>query len=223
MEMDYSQLPEDILVKIVEDHLPSFSNLILFSHVCKSWRIAARQSIAAERRPRPCRSGLLLSRSYSDSHEFLPLANFAAAIAPPPRRRLTIRRRVLIPLGFDSDYTNYIRSRRYYRGHNANPCIASKDGWVLVIEPGPSPDPLRLQLLNPVTRQSIPLPPLLLPCPPRAQFTVDNIFKAVISSPPDDGCYVFLVFHFDYENVTLACTNVAASCNEFGRTQVRFP
>ncbi|CAI0552122.1 unnamed protein product, partial [Linum tenue] len=39
--MDYTQLPDDIVVKIASHHLHTFSQLLAFSHICKSWRSAA--------------------------------------------------------------------------------------------------------------------------------------------------------------------------------------
>ncbi|CAL1407837.1 unnamed protein product [Linum trigynum] len=41
MKMDYSHLPEDIVVKIASDHFEMPSQLVTFSVVCKFWRSIA--------------------------------------------------------------------------------------------------------------------------------------------------------------------------------------
>ncbi|CAI0552117.1 unnamed protein product, partial [Linum tenue] len=111
---------------------------------------------------------------------------------PPPRSQQLLR--VKIPLGPN------LRTDDYREIRMNNPCVGSKDGWVLVIHPRP----VRLHLLNPITRASIPLPTLLPNVPDfmEASFNrrpSDFIDRAVISSSPDDrrnNCYVFIILGY---------------------------
>ncbi|CAL1407834.1 unnamed protein product [Linum trigynum] len=184
MEADYSQLPEDIVVKIAREHFETTSQLFSFSAVCKSWRsIALRPRNYRYGGSLPGLPGLLIADGESGEHEFSPVTMFHTS-QPLPR--------VTIPLGPNLPTNNPEEDRMN------NPCLASKDGWVLVIHPRP----VRLHLLNPITRASIALPTLRptlhdfhetsFNCQPS-----DFIVRAVISSSPDDhrkNCFVFVIF-----------------------------
>ncbi|CAL1393090.1 unnamed protein product [Linum trigynum] len=68
--------------------------------------------------------------------------------------------------------------------------VASKDGWILIVHP--RRHDVTFYLLNPITKSSIPLPPLPFP----AHHT--DILKALITSSPDDddiSCHVIVLFH----------------------------
>ncbi|CAN0864666.1 Putative F-box protein At2g33190 [Linum grandiflorum] len=198
---DYSKLPEEIVHKIATKHLQTLSQLVAFSGVCTSWRSTALADLH-NRRHVPFLPGILKSgaspiiqyfhgsydreRRNPDSphYQFQPISTLfhsATAVNPPPPRWSPPK----FPAG-----------RRMWLAENSKVdlekchCIASRDGWLVLanrLRPG-----LKIYLLNPVTRVSIPLPHLL---PHRFEFGNLGLghYTTLSSSPDDDDCHVIMV------------------------------
>ncbi|CAL1407849.1 unnamed protein product [Linum trigynum] len=232
--MDYSELVSDVLEKIVTEHVHTFSQLVAFSGVCKSWRTAALP--LRHRRPLSMQlPGLLISQAAAvpskspaasrycgPPHDFVPLTTIQQPTSPPsPSRqpaeetRSSTKRRRRLPhvtlphFPSRSKVSHIIReSVRLHWGDDiyldddpylgstiqAKHYVASNDGWILIMQHQHVLSPISFYLLNPITKSSIPLPPLPFPANPT------HILKGAISSSPDqdddeeEDCHVFLLF-----------------------------
>ncbi|CAN0865002.1 hypothetical protein LINGRAHAP2_LOCUS9105 [Linum grandiflorum] len=218
---DYSQLPQEIIEKIVEDHLNTIPQLVSFAGVCKSWRSAALELYNSRRHLHGVPSLLIsktstphpspyVRRGGQHHHQFKPISTLF-----PPRPRewsppyLATRRRMRL-LNDDNDQTLADGEKDYDQllglglglGLESTEatvvvdlrkchCIASKDGWLVLAVPHPPSSPLIIYLLNPVTGASIPLPPL----DRFYDFLNMGKFCSVIlsSSPDDDGCHAIFL------------------------------
>ncbi|CAN0879621.1 hypothetical protein LINGRAHAP2_LOCUS13172 [Linum grandiflorum] len=217
--MDYSKrLDDDILEKIVRDHLSRYYDRYHFSLVCKSWNSVALRH--------PQRLPGLLSRlpdDHASLYHFLPisLSRSSNGIEPsgsytsnPFRRRSTeILPRVNLPI------VHYPRSSEYHDGWNRIVqseeihIVACLDGWLLIADPrttsGRLYHQLELCLFNPITRATIALPDRP-PTMAKLLSSRDDIIKAVLSSSPDN-------IHVDcHAIVLLKSTPYLAWCKVLG-------
>ncbi|CAN0879630.1 hypothetical protein LINGRAHAP2_LOCUS13179 [Linum grandiflorum] len=195
--MDYSQfLDDDILEKIVHDHLPKFSDRFRFSLVCKSWNFLANRSCRRQLLP-----GLLSRVAHTtDVYQFLPFSNVdlvnedypddgyvcpcsRGGTGKPVRRRpINMLPRVRLPIvGRDFSYQGNEMEVEHI--------VASLYGWLLIANPRLTSSyrcqQLQLYLLNPITRALVALPRR----PPTLALLLssrNDIIKAVLSSSPDN-------------------------------------
>ncbi|CAN1184333.1 hypothetical protein LINPERHAP2_LOCUS36913 [Linum perenne] len=136
-------------------------------------------------------------------HQFLPISTIfdgVDSVVNPPsrwsppdfltRRRMNLRLQTLEEeaeeeLGLESTPNSAI-AVDLQKCH----CIASRDGWLVLSDYPWHPRPtMKIFIVNPVTRASIVLPPLLYD-----QFKyLDRGYTVLSSSPDDDDCYIIII------------------------------
>ncbi|CAN0923915.1 hypothetical protein LINGRAHAP2_LOCUS33831 [Linum grandiflorum] len=201
--MDDVYLPEEIQEKIVKEHSVSFDQLVSFSGVCTSWNSAAHELynrrcsfpgilVSKTSDCDDCRTGKRhrcnhRTNSGGSYHQFRPISTlFNSPVTPPPRilrspQDCPTRRMILLP---DIEGTevniDLIRCK----------CMASKDGWLVLVQERSHPLPVRIFLLNPITGASIALP---FPLKFRSLSHV-----VLSSSPGNHDCHVIIFRNPDY-------------------------
>ncbi|CAN0880012.1 hypothetical protein LINGRAHAP2_LOCUS13414 [Linum grandiflorum] len=183
--MAYAYFPDEVEEKIVKEHLVNIRQLVSFSGVCRSWRSTAHQHFNIRRSypgilvsktscPKQycpehdadcnyciegdpehyCQHRTTNSNSSDDPHyQFRPIYTFfdsARSLVTPSLMRST----------------HDFRTRRWIHREEEEEeidlekchCVASKDGWLVLIQRGGNRYPVRFLLLNPITGASIRLP-----------------------------------------------------------------
>ncbi|XP_043700341.1 F-box protein SKIP23-like [Telopea speciosissima] len=172
--MGWSELlPE--LMELILDRLTSLSDHLRFASVCSSWR----SSVVSNRCPR--------------RHRLLPFLMLPPADKEKDNNTTKIR-----------PFFNLSSRKKIDKLHipeiQNKWCCGSSQGWLLTVDAFKCPP--RIQLFNPVTRDSIQLPsvskftfqPRKYP-PPQQPSSVHYIHKAVLSSDPysTDSSYIVVV------------------------------
>ncbi|CAN0880009.1 hypothetical protein LINGRAHAP2_LOCUS13411 [Linum grandiflorum] len=238
-------LPKEIEEKIAKDHLVTFTQLAAFSAVCTSWRSIAHdlhchcsipgilvsktscpRKNCCERDPGciDCLSGVphrLCRIHCNPHHQFRPISAIFTSTGsrfPTPSKACGTRRRM------------HLRNRgEGGRGDGQSPavdlekchCIASKDGWLVLVQPRGDCYPVRIYLLNPVTGASILLPSLKYDgYRPRAKLS----HVILSSSPEKHDCHLVGLFGSNdyYDTPQVAWCKVNGGRWEYTRNDSEF-
>ncbi|CAN0865004.1 hypothetical protein LINGRAHAP2_LOCUS9106 [Linum grandiflorum] len=234
MEDYFSQLPEEIVEKIMAEHMDSFEQLVTMAGVSTSWRSAAFELYNPRRHLQGVPSLLISKTSEEDTNHHRPASNVIRLDHFLPHHQLepisTIfhdnganslqwsspvltRRRTLLSretlddqlLGLESTAVTIEVDLEHCH------CVASRDGWLVLIAPHPPYSAVTIYLLNPVTGASIPLPPLN-----EFNFEHEDVGRGrgigpycciLLSSSPndDDDCHVIVLDGFDASKKVAWC------------------
>ncbi|CAN0902787.1 hypothetical protein LINGRAHAP2_LOCUS22191 [Linum grandiflorum] len=174
------QLSQDIVDKIALEYSNTFSDILNFAGVSRSWRSAALDPYNC-RKFRQLLPGLLVTGGqHNNPYEFVPFSSVSSMpglnknnnpLPPPPTLRWSPPR----------SKTPFAKFQ----------CVACKDGWLVLIQPTSTGRAgFLVHLFNPITGAALALTPL-------SNFAATEISKVILSCSPEDDeeCCVFILFH----------------------------
>ncbi|XP_074294711.1 uncharacterized protein LOC141622584 [Silene latifolia] len=200
--VDWSKLTLELLVRIVETHLPAVEDVIMFSSVCNSWNRAARACDKSKLRVNWSRQmpWLMLTdgndSEFCDEYEHKELVDelyidegddefesYYRLNEVPLQKALYDNKRMLLNLSNNGRNKLYCLSLPETYG---KACWGSRCGWIVTLGLD-----REMQLFNPLTKSQLPLPSQTTfgyPCTSAQSKTIRAMFfsKVVVLRLPQD-------------------------------------